>query len=47
MSAAPAQVDAMAILTTYGLDEEQFAVESDRWTSWWRSGYPDAAPAQF
>jgi hypothetical protein len=42
-----AQVDAMAILTAYGLDDRQFAIECDRWTSWWRSGYPDAAPAQF
>jgi hypothetical protein len=42
-----AQVDAMAILTAYGLDDQQFAIECDRWTSWWRSGYPDAAPAQF
>lgn len=41
------QVDAMAILTTYGLDDEQFAIERDRWTSWWRSGYPDAVPAQW
>lgn len=40
------QVDAMAILTTYGLADEQFAGERDRWTSWWQSGYPDAAPAQ-
>ncbi len=40
------QVDAMAILTTYGLADEHFAGERDRWTSWWQSGYPDAAPAQ-
>lgn len=42
-----AQGDAMAILTAYGLDDQQFSIECDRWTSWWRSGYPGAAPAQF
>jgi len=38
--------DAMAIITTYGLDDEAFASEVEKWTAWWRSAYPEAAPAQ-
>jgi hypothetical protein len=36
----------MAIVTTYGLDDDAFAAERSRWESWWRSGYPKAEPAQ-
>jgi hypothetical protein len=36
----------MAIVTAYGLTEDDFAHEVERWSVWWRSGYPDAAPAQ-
>lgn len=39
-------VDTMAIVTTYGLDDDRFAAERDRWTGWWRSAYPEAEPAQ-
>jgi hypothetical protein len=31
---------AMAILTTYGLDDESFAAARDEWAAWWRSTYP-------
>lgn len=41
-----AQVDATAILTVYGMADHEFARERERWTAWWQSGYPDAAPAQ-
>lgn len=33
-------VDASAIVTCYGLDDDRFAEEEDRWNSWWRGGYP-------
>ena len=39
-------VDAMAIVTTYGLDDDQFLTERDRWTGWWRTAYPASEPAQ-
>ena len=39
-------LDAMAIVTMYGLTEDDFAKEVERWSVWWRSGYPEAAPAQ-
>ena len=39
-------VGVMAIVTTYGLDDESFAAERSRWESWWRSGYPESDPAQ-
>ena len=38
--------DAMAIITTYGLPEKEFAAEVDRWTDWWRTAYPASDPAQ-
>jgi hypothetical protein len=38
--------DAMAIVTTYGLDDDIFASETERWTSWWQSAYPESVPAQ-
>ena len=39
-------VGVMAIVTTYGLDDESFDAERSRWESWWRSGYPESDPAQ-
>ena len=39
-------VDTMAIVTTYGLDDDRFAAEQDRWTAWWRNAYPKSEPAQ-
>jgi len=38
--------DVMAIVTTYGLDDDAFEAERSRWESWWRSGYPKSEPAQ-
>lgn len=38
--------DAMAIVTAYGVAEQDFPAEVDRWTAWWRSGYPTSDPAQ-
>ncbi|MFT4294857.1 MAG: hypothetical protein QM582_05525 [Micropruina sp.] len=38
-------VDASAIVTCYGLDDDQFAAEQARWTAWWASAYPETAPA--
>jgi hypothetical protein len=32
----------MAIVTTYGLDDDDFAALERRWTSWWREHYPPA-----
>lgn len=40
------QVFAMAVLTTYGLDDGQFDRERDAWTAWWRTAFPAAEPAQ-
>jgi uncharacterized protein YndB with AHSA1/START domain len=37
--------DAMAIITTYGLDDAAFDEQRDAWTTWWRSAYPDTEPA--
>jgi hypothetical protein len=31
---------AMAVLTTYGLDDAALTTHRDRWTSWWREHYP-------
>jgi hypothetical protein len=31
---------AMAILTTYGLDDARFAAVREEWTDWWHSVYP-------
>ena len=45
--APEAQVFAMAVITTYGLDDAAFAPQRDVWTGWWRSGFPEAEPAQF
>jgi len=39
------QPGAMAIVSTYGLDDDAFAREQDSWTAWWRAAYPDADPA--
>jgi hypothetical protein len=36
--------DAMAIITTYGLDDVAFDEQRETWTRWWRSVYPDAEP---
>jgi hypothetical protein len=38
--------EAMAIVTTYGQDEDQFASTTRTWVDWWRSGYPDAEDPQ-
>jgi hypothetical protein len=40
------QVEAMAIVTTYGLADDAFTAEVERWSRWWHSGYPDAEAAQ-
>ena len=32
----------MAIVTTYGLDDDAFAALERRWSSWWREHYPPA-----
>ena len=37
---------AMAILTTYDLDDEQLAAARDEWNTWWRETYPAAAEPQ-
>ena len=39
-------IGTMAIVTTYGLDDEAFDAERSRWENWWRSGYPESDPAQ-
>jgi hypothetical protein len=39
MSARP-EGGAMALLTTYGLDDQRFADVRDEWVAWWRSTYP-------
>lgn len=36
---------AMAVITTYGLNEASFAAEKERWSDWWTSAYPGAQPA--
>lgn len=36
---------AMAVVTTYGLDDDAFAREQQDWEAWWRAAYPDAEPA--
>jgi hypothetical protein len=41
----PMAADAMAIITTYGLDDAAFDEQRQAWTTWWRSVYPDAEPA--
>jgi uncharacterized protein YndB with AHSA1/START domain len=41
----PMAADAMAIITTYGLDDGAFDKQREAWTRWWRSVYPDAEPA--
>ena len=41
----PMAADAMAILTTYGLDDTAFDEQREAWTTWWRSVYADAEPA--
>ena len=41
----PMAADAMAIITTYGLDDVAFDEQREAWTRWWRSVYPDAEPA--
>lgn len=38
--------DASVIVTSYGLGDEAFEGEQDRWEAWWRSVYPEAQPAQ-
>ncbi len=40
------QVQGMAVLTTYGLDDKTFDAERERWTAWWRTAFPAAEPAQ-
>jgi hypothetical protein len=37
---------AMAIISTYGLDDTRFAAVRDEWSAWWRSIYPNAADPQ-
>ncbi|MGH3454118.1 MAG: SRPBCC family protein [Nocardioidaceae bacterium] len=37
---------AMAILTTYDLDDERFAAVRDEWSTWWRATYPGASEPQ-
>ena len=34
-----AAVDAMAIISTYGMDDETFQRHKSEWTEWWRSGF--------
>jgi len=34
---------AMAIVSTYGLDDRAFSAVRDRWSRWWSSTYPGAA----
>ena len=41
----PMGADAMAIITTYGLDHAAFEDQREAWTAWWQSVYPDADPA--
>ncbi len=41
----PPAADAMAIVTTYGLDDAAFDEQRVAWTKWWQSAYPDAEPA--
>jgi uncharacterized protein YndB with AHSA1/START domain len=41
----PMGADAMAIITTYGLNDTAFDEQRKAWTSWWRTVYPDAEPA--
>ena len=43
--AGPMAADAMAIITTYGLDDAAFDEQRQVWTTWWRSVYSDAEPA--
>ena len=33
---------AMAIVTTYGLDDDAFERQRTAWDTWWREAYPDA-----
>lgn len=40
------QVFAMAVLTTFGLDDVAFDSERDAWTAWWRTAFPAAEAAQ-
>jgi len=42
---SPASPDggAMAILSTYGLDDAAFAAVRERWSAWWRSACPGSA----
>ena len=35
-------VDAMAVVTMYGLLNGEFGIQRDIWTAWWHSAYPDA-----
>lgn len=37
---------AMAILTTYGLDDAGFEAVREQWAAWWRTTYPNAAEPQ-
>jgi hypothetical protein len=32
----------MAIVSTYGLDDEAFEHQRSAWDAWWRERYPDA-----
>jgi hypothetical protein len=41
----PMGADAMAIITTYGLDDATFDEQREIWTTWWRTVYPEAEPA--
>jgi uncharacterized protein YndB with AHSA1/START domain len=43
--AGPMAADAMAIITTYGLDDAALDEQRQAWTTWWRSVFPDAEPA--
>ena len=35
-------VDAMSVVTMYGLLDGEFGIQRDIWTAWWQSAYPDA-----
>jgi uncharacterized protein YndB with AHSA1/START domain len=44
VAAKPSGNGAMAILTTYGQDQEAFDHTCTQWNSWWVNHYPDAPP---
>ena len=36
-------IGTMAVVTTYGLDDDSLDAERSRWEDWWRSGYPKSS----